>query len=104
MCRTERSRYLVDELKGIEEYRDLSRDERFAVPSTESLSEFISLRSFLQKHDREERPFPSIMDFWKSCSSVITFMDSGYVLTRNLRRDKIRISPELLDPSRLWMG
>jgi hypothetical protein len=98
MCRTERIRYLLDEQKGVEERPNVSRDQPLAVPSSEALSEFVSLRSFLQKHDREERPFPSIMDFWKSCSSVITFMDSGYVLIHKLKRDQVRVDSKLLIP------
>ena len=98
MCRTERNRYMLDEQKGVEDHPDLSGEARLPVPMSEALSEFVSLRSFLQKHDKEERPFPSIMDFWKSCSSVITFMDSGYVLIRNLKKEKIRIDSKLLRP------
>ena len=103
MCRTERSRYLIDEHKGVEERPDPSRDEPFAVPSSESLSEFVSLRSFLQRHEKE-RPFPSIMDFWKSCSSVVTFMDSGYEVIKHLKADQIRVDPKLLRPESTLKG
>jgi hypothetical protein len=68
----------------------------FAGSNGKSLSEFVCLQSFLQTHDREGRPFPSVMDFWKSCSSVITFMDSGYVLIRNLKKERVRIDAKLL--------
>jgi len=104
MCRTERSRYLLDEHKGVEELPDLHRSQSFAVPSSESLAEFIALRSFLQKHDTEERPLPSIMDFWKSCSSIITFMDSGYALTSRLRTGQVRVDSQLLQPERALKG
>jgi uncharacterized membrane protein YkvA (DUF1232 family) len=96
MCRTERNRYVLDEHKGIEDRPDLYRNDRLPIATPESLSEFVYLRSFLKKHDTEERPLPSIMDFWKSCSSVITFMDSGYILIRNLKRAKVRIDSTLL--------
>jgi hypothetical protein len=96
MCRTERNRYVLDEHKGVEDCPDLYRNEPLPAPMSESLSEFVCLRSFLQKHDRGDRPFPSIMDFWKSCASVITFMDSSYVLIRNLKKQQVRIDSKLL--------
>ena len=98
MCRTERNRYVLDEQKGVEERPDLNRDERLPVPCQSRCPSSCLYGRFLQKHDREERPFPSIMDFWKSCSSVITFMDSGYVLIRNLKKEQVRIDSKLLRP------
>lgn len=96
MCRTERNRYIFDEHKGVEDRPDFYRQETLPAPDPEALAEFISLRSFLQKHEEGERPFPSIIDFWKSCSSVISFMDSGYVLIRRLRDKKVRVDVRLL--------
>ena len=104
MCRTERSRYLLDDKKGVEDFPDLSRTVRLPVPLTEAISEFVCLRSFLQKYEKGERPFPSIMDYWKSCSSVVTFMDSGYVLIRRLKEDKVRVDAKLLRPEAQLVG
>ncbi len=98
MCRTERNRYLLDEHKGVEEYPRLYSTDALPVPTSDALAEFVSLRAFLSKNDTEERPLPSIMDFWKSCSSIITFMDSGYALTRHLKKHRVRIDARLLRP------
>jgi hypothetical protein len=96
MCRTERNRYIFDEDKGVQEIPDFYLRETLPAPDAEALAEFVSLRSFLQKHEKGERPFPSIIDFWKSCSSVISFMDAGYVLIKRLRDEKVRIDSRLL--------
>lgn len=96
ICRTERNRYVLDERKGVEDRPDLQRDEPLPVPHAKALAEFMRLRSFLQKHDKEGRPLPSIMDFWKSCSSIVTFMDSSYVLIQHLKKEKVRVDSQLL--------
>ncbi len=98
MCRTERNRYIFDEHKGVEDRPDFYRGDSLPTPETEALAEFISLRSFLQKHEKGERPFPSIIDFWKSCSSVISFMDAGYAVIRRLKEQKVRVDARLLRP------
>ena len=96
MCRTERSRYVFDEQKGVEEHPDFHTQEKLPAPDVEALTEFVSLRAFLAKHENGERPFPSIVDFWKSCSSVISFMDAGYVLINDLKKRNVRIAAPLL--------
>jgi hypothetical protein len=96
MCRTERNRYIFDEHKGVEERPDFYRREKIPAPDPEALAEFVALRSFLQKNEKGERPFPSIIDFWKSCSSVISFMDAGYLLIRRLKKKKIPVDAPLL--------
>lgn len=96
ICRTERNRYMFDEHKGVEDRPDLHRGEPLPMPQPGALAEFVSLRAFLQKHDKEERPFPSIMDFWKSCSSIVTFMDSGYILIKHLKKNKVCVDSQLL--------
>lgn len=96
MCRTERNRYIFDEHKGVEERPDFYGQLSLPTPDPEALAEFVSLRSFLQKHEKGERPFPSVIDFWKSCSSVISFMDAGYVLINRLKEQKVRVDAQLL--------
>jgi hypothetical protein len=96
MCRTERNRYIFDEHKGIEERPDFYKREGLPTTDVEALAEFVALRSFLQKHEKSGRPFPSIIDFWKSCSSIVSFMDAGYVLINRLKKQKARIDPRLL--------
>lgn len=96
MCRTERNRYIFDEHKGVEERPDFYGQPVLPAPDPEALAEFVSLRSFLQKHEKGERPFPSVIDFWKSCSSVISFMDAGYALINRLKEQKVRVDARLL--------
>jgi len=96
MCRTERNRYVFDEHKGIEECPDFHLASKLPTPDPEALAEFVSLRSYLQIHEKGERPFPSVIDFWKSCSSVISFMDAGYVLIRRLKEKNARVDARLL--------
>lgn len=59
MCRTERNRYIFDEDKGVQEIPDFYLRETLPAPDAEALAEFVSLRSFLQKHEKGERPFPA---------------------------------------------
>ena len=96
MCRTERNRFVVDENKGVEDCPDFSLGKRLQSPDPQALAEFVSLRSLLQRHAEDDRPFPSIIDFWKSCSSVLSFMDAGYVLIKRLRSQKAQINARLL--------
>ena len=80
MCRTERTWYLDDKDKGIREYP--RRIPPYRLPTRVETKEFLRLRRYLSRH---EEHLGNILDYWKSCPSVLTFMDSRYKLMTAVR-------------------
>ena len=98
MCRTERSRYIADARKGIEEVPAQGIVEG-ALPQQEELVEYIRLRHFLLKNKHRASEYgANVMDFWKSGPSILTFMDRQYALIRSLRDRGEKLPKELLRP------
>jgi uncharacterized membrane protein YkvA (DUF1232 family) len=99
MCRTERSRYIEDLRKGIEEVPAQGVVEG-TLPQREELLEYIRLRQFLLKNKSRASEYgANVMDFWKSGPSILTFMDSNYALIRGLRTQAEKLPKELLRPA-----
>ncbi|HLL54484.1 MAG TPA: hypothetical protein VK447_13110, partial [Myxococcaceae bacterium] len=93
MCRTERNRYIEDLGKGIQEVR-AEGDDR--VPGPEELAEFLRLRRFL--FDKVQTGY-HITEFWKSCPSPLTFLDSDYAAMKAVReRSATSVEPGLVTP------
>lgn len=89
VCRTERNWYLLDARKGIVE-RGL---EQQSLPNQEELKDFFAIHRGLSAH---LGGVGLVTDFWKSAPSILSFMDSGYALTKKLRDRKIRVPKRLL--------
>lgn len=86
VCRTERNWYIQDVRRCVDELRAGQGEAR--LPQTEELLEFVRLRRFLL--DKEDTSY-RITEYWKSCPSPLTFMDSSYVVMRGLRRHGARL-------------
>ena len=98
MCRTERSRYILDARKGIKEVPTDGFVDGI-LPRSRELLEYVQLRRFLLGTKERAREYgANVMDFWKSGPSILTFMDSHYALIRNLRANRDRIPTQLLLP------
>jgi hypothetical protein len=91
MCRTERNWYLEDAAKGVTEIT-----EKGVLPQKSELAEYVHLRQFLLSHKVGDW---NITDFWKSSSSVLSFMDRQYGLINRLHRNHLSIPPTVLRPS-----
>ena len=91
MCRTERNWYLEDAAKGVREVPEKTDKDTF--PKQVELSEYIRLRHFLLKHQVADW---NITDFWKSSSSILSFMDGQYSLVKQLRKNRHPIPEPLL--------
>jgi hypothetical protein len=79
MCRTERNWYFDEHSGALHENGD-----RVALPSLPELQELVALEHGLRGQLSD---VGQITDFWKSCPSVLTFMDRGYALHRRLTND-----------------
>lgn len=97
MCRTERTAYVHDQTKGIQEVRPPG--EAFVVPQKAEVVDYIRLRRFLlDKVDTSQH----ITEYWKSCPAPFTFMDAQYAPMAATRRLKAIIPPGLVEsPSKL---
>lgn len=97
MSRTERNRYIAHQGKGIQEKLSDGEDR---VPSTDELAEFLRLRRYL--FDKVQTGY-HITEFWKSCPSPLTFLDTHYAVMKAVReRGATSIEPELItDEQRL---
>jgi uncharacterized membrane protein YkvA (DUF1232 family) len=81
MCRTERNWYLDASDQGVlESPADLSRGD---CPNVAELEDYLRARRFLLNEGIEDW---NVLDFWKSCPSILTFMDQSYALTRRVRK------------------
>ena len=96
MCRTERNWYFLDSMQGVAEH-GLSHKP---LPTREELREFFQIHQGLAA---SLQGVGLVTDFWKSTPSLLTFMDTGYALTRKLRDGRVRVPRGLLtdpgDPS-----
>jgi hypothetical protein len=88
ICRTERNWYVLDHRKGID---DTSAGTR-AWPSRWELQEFFRLFSGLPTDVTRGQ----VIEFWKSSPSLLTFLDAGYALARELRDGRHRVPRSLL--------
>jgi hypothetical protein len=79
MCRTERNWYFDEHSGALHENGD-----RVSLPSLPELQELVALEHGLRGQLAD---VGQITDFWKSCPSVLTFMDRGYALHRRLTND-----------------
>ncbi len=96
MCRTERNRYIADARKGVTEI-PIDGETDGIYPRNRELVQYIELRRFLlQDEDRAKEYGRSIMDFWKSGPSLLSFMDGHYALIKKLRENNERIPQHLL--------
>lgn len=96
MCRTERNRYIADVRKGVTEI-PVDGEADGIYPRNAEMSQYIELRRFLlQDENRAKEYGRSIMDFWKSGPSLLSFMDGHYALIKKLRENNERIPQHLL--------
>ena len=98
MSRTERNRYVGDETRFIQEQPKPGTPR--PTPTADELEEYVRLRRFLLAEREEELPASGVIDFWKSCSSVVSFMDSHYALVKTLRHKRLPVDEHLLRPER----
>ena len=109
MSRTERSRYASGTARGVEENvtGQTARSNQGILsndyPTKEDLLQYFHLRNVLLKDKQTARIHGShVVEYWKTASSVLSFMDDSYKLTRRNRltnRDipsEVQASPEKL--------
>jgi hypothetical protein len=82
VCRTERNWYLDEHSGALQENGD-----RVALPKLPELRELVALERGLRGRLAE---VGQVTDFWKSCPSILTFMDKGYALHSRLTDDSGR--------------
>lgn len=90
MSRTERNWFIQDAAKGVEEVPAAGASGK--LPARAELYEYVRLRQFLL---RQEVPDWNVTDFWKSCPSIVSFMDGRYALMRKLRQRRPRIPDDV---------
>jgi len=101
MCRTERNRYIDNVRKGITEVPADGENTTGVFPCRAELTQFIELRQFLMRDAKRANEYGrSLLDFWKSGPSLLSFMDGHYALIKQLRANDERIPAHLL-PSKL---
>ncbi len=94
MCRTERNWFIEESEKGIQEVP--ASGDCGTSPQVGELVDYVRLRRFLL--DQQIADW-NVTDFWKSCPSIVSFMDSHYALIRTLRRTKPAIPPTVFRKS-----
>jgi hypothetical protein len=97
ICRTERTAYIQDPGKGIQEVRPTGN--AFVVPKKEEVIDYIRLRRFLlDKVDTSQH----ITEYWKSCPAPFTFMDAQYAPMAAAKRMKAIVPLGVVEtPSKL---
>jgi hypothetical protein len=90
ICRTERNWYVLDRRRGVD---DTAIDSE-AMPRRDELEEFFRLHQTLSSW----AGMGQVTEFWKSAPSLLTFLDSNYLLFRTLRDGAIKVPRELLTP------
>lgn len=99
MCRTERNRYIDDSKKGITEIPADGENTTGILPHQSELTQYIQLRQFLLQDEKRAKDYGrSVMDFWKSAPSLLSFMDGHYSLIDKLRKNNEKIPRHLLLP------
>ncbi len=88
MCRTERYWYIEETNKGILEVPSGGEAQKRMTPRVIELREYVQLRKFLLK-DLSGHHGSCATDFWKSCPSILSFMDSGYKFIKTITDLKI---------------
>lgn len=97
MCRTERNRYIDHARKGITEIPADGENTTGFLPCRAELTQYIELRQFLLQDAKRAREYGrSIVDFWKSGPSLLSFMDGHYALIKQLRDNGEKIPAHLL--------
>jgi len=97
MCRTERNRYIDNVRKGITEIPGDGDNTTGVLPRSAELTQYIELRQFLMQDAKRAKEYGrSILDFWKSSPSLLSFMDGHYALIKQLRKNKEQIPAHLL--------
>jgi uncharacterized membrane protein YkvA (DUF1232 family) len=97
MSRTERNRYIEDARKGVTEVPEEGEDLTGVWPREAELTQYIQLRKFLLSDPKRARDYGrTIMDFWKSGPSLLSFMDGHYAMINRLRENEERIPSHLL--------
>ena len=91
MCRTERNWYLEDAAKGVAEIMAAG-----VLPQKSELVEYVQLRQFLLERKVGDW---NITHFWKSSSSVLSFMDGRYGLISRLRKEHLALPRTVLRSS-----
>lgn len=95
MCRTERYWYIEESNKGVLEIPANGEATKRLVPRTSELIEYARLQQFLL----EQQMGSVAIDYWKSCPSILTFMDSSYKFIQKIQgRRQIPQSLMLRDP------
>ena len=97
MCRTERNRYIDNVRKGITEVPADGENTNGVLPCRAELTQYIELRQFLMQDAKRANEYGrSLLDFWKSGPSLLSFMDGHYALIKQLRANDERIPAHLL--------
>ena len=86
MCRTERYWYIEEAHKGVLEVPADGEAQRQLVPREAELLEYVRLQHFLLGNQMRS----VAIDFWKSCPSILTFMDASYKFTRDVKERHVR--------------
>lgn len=93
ICRTERTAYIQDPAKGIQEVRPTGGT--FAVPNKEEVVDYIRLRRFLLDKVGTSQ---HITEYWKSCPAPFTFMDAQYAPMAAAKRLKAIVPLGVVEP------
>jgi hypothetical protein len=88
MCRTERYWYIEETNKGILEVPAGGEPQKRLTPRMTELREYVQLTKFLPENLGRQYSSCAI-DFWKSCPSILSFMDSGYKFIKSITDLKI---------------
>lgn len=91
ICRTERNWYVLDRKKGVDD----GVIDSGAMPGKSELEEFFRLHRALAA----SAGMGQVTEFWKSAPSLLTFLDAGYQLFRNLRDSRQCVPRALLTPA-----
>ena len=95
LCRTERNWYVQDVGKGVEAVGLSEAAERSMPP--EELADYVRLRGVAVDDVDSSQ---NLMEYWKSCPAVLTFMDHGYKLCSNIDQSRRTLAPELIATGR----
>ncbi len=90
ICRTERNWYVLDRKKGVDD----GAVDSGSMPGRDELEEFFRLHKALANSSG----MGQVTEFWKSAPSLLTFMDSQYLLFRTLKDGRVKVPRALLTP------
>lgn len=85
MCRTERYWYIEEVNKGVLEIPANGEAMKDLIPRTGELIEYARLQQFLLDNGMGS----VAIDYWKSCPSILSFMDGSYQLIKDVKSHKV---------------